>query len=89
MRVIKLTRTSDACPTQWDAVTDDGSVLYLRYRWGWLTVEKKQPGGRFAQVFSKSYGGGLDGSMTFEQLQELTKDLITFDCQEESTCMDV
>lgn len=34
--VLTLERYGSACPTQWDARTEDGRELYIRYRWGRL-----------------------------------------------------
>lgn len=37
--IVKAIQTCTACPSQWDAWTDTGQYLYLRYRWGRGTVE--------------------------------------------------
>lgn len=34
IRIVKAVHTCTACPSQWDAWTDDGTYLYLRYRYG-------------------------------------------------------
>ncbi|GIH91962.1 hypothetical protein ACFFMN_33860 [Planobispora siamensis] len=39
MRLVKVIETCSACPSQWDAWTDTGQYLYLRYRSGVGTVE--------------------------------------------------
>lgn len=39
MTIVKAVLTCRACPSQWDAWTDTGQYLYLRYRWGRGTVE--------------------------------------------------
>lgn len=33
-RIMKIVRTCCACPSQWDAETDDGRHVYMRFRWG-------------------------------------------------------
>lgn len=38
LRIVKAVRTCTACPSQWDAWTDDGTYLYLRFRHGCGTV---------------------------------------------------
>ncbi|WP_068925002.1 hypothetical protein [Planobispora rosea] len=43
MKLTKVIETCSACPSQWDAWTDTGQYLYLRYRFGIGTVEA-QPG---------------------------------------------
>lgn len=37
--IVRAVLTCEACPTQWDAWTDTGQYLYLRYRWGRGTVD--------------------------------------------------
>lgn len=44
IRIVKAVRTCYAYPSQWDAWTDDGRYLYLRYRYGHGTVDHF-PGG--------------------------------------------
>ena len=38
IKLSKIVQTCDACPSQWDAVADDGRPVYIRYRWGNLTT---------------------------------------------------
>lgn len=35
----RLDLTCGACPTQYEGVTNDGNTVYIRYRWGELTVQ--------------------------------------------------
>ena len=37
--ILRAVRTCDACPSQWDAWTDTGHYLYLRYRCGIGTAQ--------------------------------------------------
>ncbi|MDH6116891.1 hypothetical protein ABH930_000310 [Kitasatospora sp. GAS204A] len=39
MTIVRAVQTCLACPSQWDAWTDTGQYLYLRYRWGTGTAE--------------------------------------------------
>jgi hypothetical protein len=41
--IVKAVQTCHACPSQWDAWTDTGQYLYLRFRYGYGSVES-QPG---------------------------------------------
>lgn len=34
----ELIQTCGACPSQWEASLKDGRMLYIRYRWGCLSV---------------------------------------------------
>jgi hypothetical protein len=38
LKVVALKKTSLACPSQWEGVLEDGRVIYVRYRWGELSV---------------------------------------------------
>lgn len=38
IHVVKLKKTCDSCPSQWDGETDQGDAVYARYRWGGLSV---------------------------------------------------
>lgn len=35
-KLTSLTRTCFACPSQWEGELEDGSKVYIRYRWGRL-----------------------------------------------------
>jgi hypothetical protein len=39
MKLVRVVRTCTACPSQWDALTDNYQYLYLRYRSGIGTVD--------------------------------------------------
>jgi len=34
-----ITKTCNACPSQWEGVTDDGREVYVRYRFGFLYIK--------------------------------------------------
>ncbi len=38
IKIVRAAQTSFACPSQWDAWTDDGRYVYLRFRHGHGTV---------------------------------------------------
>lgn len=77
MRIIKAVMTSNACPSQWDAWTDEGDYVYLRYRhgYGYAKVYENENwwnGGNNAgtQVASFEYGDDLDGFITLQDFCE-------------------
>ena len=84
MKIVELTRTCIACPSQWDAKLDDGRWAYLRFRFGNFTmnvgddVESAVSGECVLQFF---WGEGLmAGFMTNDELiEELTKHEIEVD----------
>jgi hypothetical protein len=39
VRISNLIQTCSACPSQWEAVSELGQEVYIRYRWGTLRVD--------------------------------------------------
>ena len=83
--VTSLKKTCTACPSQWDGTLDDGRVLYARYRWGELSVglgrqiDDAVDNGRSEDpLFCEHVGNGLDGFMSFEELQAHLCGLLDF-----------
>lgn len=65
-----LEQTCGACPSQWDAWVND-VYLYVRYRWGWLTVTLG-PGDDGGHLFCKRIGDDLDGVMDTDMMLRTT-----------------
>lgn len=73
-KVVKLIQTCTACPSQWEGKTDDGKSVYIRYRWGQLTVNvDNEP------QFHYSAADVLDGFMTFDEMAAYTRSVLVFD----------
>lgn len=70
LKVVKIVETCGGCPSQWDAWTDAGVYLYIRYRHGRLTISKEE-GDTRDTVFSTSHGDPMDGCMSLSELQEV------------------
>lgn len=82
--ITKLVRTCSACPSQWDGYDAVDNYYYFRYRHGNLTVSTSAWYYDGSEVIlSKSFGDTYAGYLSFEELKELTKEQITFDCAEE------
>jgi len=81
-RLKSLVKTCESCPAQWDGVTEDGRQVYIRYRWGHLSIEVERtpsnvsyvdaPLRSWEEVYSEDAGEGLDGCMDEETLRKLT-----------------
>jgi hypothetical protein len=74
--IVKVKQTCYACPSQWDAWTRSGNYLYLRYRFGYGTVNCYDEDiewhmQNYTQVASFSYGDGLDGVIDLETFCKL------------------
>ena len=59
--------TCEACPSQWEGITDDGQEVYIRYRWGHLSVRVNG-----AEIFSRQIGDGFDGVLTTTDMLAIT-----------------
>jgi len=74
--IVRAKLTCMACPSQWDAWTDDGQKLYFRYRYGHGTA-RFVPANIDYDWYSKapfaefSHGDGLDGSIALRKFCEL------------------
>lgn len=91
------------CPTIFVGVTNDGCTVYCRYRWGRLSVriDPRDPpphGGAAGEwiLDQQIDPNGLDGDMSYEQLQTLTADLIEWPAElsekpydENDACLDL
>jgi len=77
IKVKDLIRFGSFCPTQWDGETDNGEKVYIRYRWGVLTVDLNGE-----EVFSVKAGEEFDGIMSDEDMKEFTKSLINWGINE-------
>jgi hypothetical protein len=62
-----LTQTCSACPSQWDGMTTDGRSVYIRYRFGYLSVDISDE-----EVYGDYYGDSMDGFMTTNEMLEKT-----------------
>lgn len=74
MKIIELIKTCYACPSQWEAKLDDGSSVYIRFRFGRFTARLgKTPedavGG--ALVIELNQGHSLDGVMTDSEMMSI------------------
>lgn len=68
-KIKKLELTCGACPSQWEGEFEDGTPLYIRYRWGYLAVSEGVTG---KTTFGRQVGGGLDGTMNLEEMLAIT-----------------
>lgn len=76
IRVRNIRVTGVDCPSQWEAVSEDGRQIYIRYRLGRLSVRVSAVPTRDIweavdgeEIMSKKIGGEYDGEMTTAQMQ--------------------
>jgi hypothetical protein len=75
-KVVALRQTSVACPSQWEGTPEDGRAVYVRYRYGWLSVgvgddvdQAVHSGSTDRALYAGCGGAGLDGVMDLEELK--------------------
>lgn len=64
--VVDVVQTCHAFPSQWDAQTTGGRSVYVRYRWGYLSVDVD---GEF--YWGDQVGDAFDGVMEWDRVEEL------------------
>lgn len=85
--VKKLVKTCFACPAQWDGETDDGRLVYIRYRWGYLSVRVSElnPKDEWAavrgeEIFGKDLSDPFGGYMETSELKNTLSGVVDFQC---------
>lgn len=79
--VVLLKQTCFACPSQWDVYTLQGIRGYIRYRWGYLSVDiwRDNTNLEGERVFGKQLGNGLDGLLHESNMKEEVSHLFNFE----------
>jgi hypothetical protein len=73
IKVAEVHMTTDFCPTQWEGVTDDGQLVYARFRWncGYVDVGERQ-----VVAWDGPPEKAFNGVCSYDELREATKDVI-------------
>lgn len=66
-RIVKAVQTCNACPAQWDAWTDAGEQLYLRFRYGRGTVSRVLGDGSHQEISVFEFGDPMNGSIGLDE----------------------
>ena len=79
MKIENLQHTCHACPSQWEFVTDGERPVYVRYRWGWLSVRVgRKPGDNAVTgvpIIGEQLGDSLDGVLEWDVVEGKIRDL--------------
>ena len=68
-KVESLVMITSACPTQWEGETEEGVAIYIRYRYGSLSLDLDGK-----MVYQVCIGDGLDGILEQEEMsRQLSK----------------
>jgi len=79
IKVTSIEQTSGACPSQWEGVTEDGRPIYVRYRWGCLSIRLGEKDGNIwdavngEEIIREELGGPWDGVLPYEELKRATR----------------
>ena len=85
LKVVKLEKTCRACPAQWEGKLEDGRMIYIRYRWGRLSIRVSKGAKsdireaiRGEEILGIEHGDDLDGTMDFQTLVNLSAGIINY-----------
>lgn len=73
IRILSIKCTCKACPSQWEGYDENGKLVYIRYRWGFLDISYWNES---RQIYGKQIGDPLDGTLSYEQLKKYTEQRI-------------
>lgn len=79
LQITKLRKTCEACPAQWEGEDSKGNPIYIRFRWGYLSIRQEEKGEDIMsaidgkEIFGEKLSDGLDGSLSFEELKNAAK----------------
>lgn len=81
LKVATLKQTCPSYPSQWEGLLTDGRSIFIRYRWGKLSIAVAETFdkaidvfGRFSNdglLFSEEFGDNLSGECTLEDVAAL------------------
>lgn len=84
-KVKEIMQTCRACPSQWEGYTEDNRQIYVRYRWGYLSVRvgpendhEEFAAVRGNEIFGQQLGGEYAGILCYDELQDVTRDRIAW-----------
>jgi len=71
-----LKQTCGACPSQWEFYTFDNRPVYVRYRWGFLSVSIGEPNKDVmdavngVDIITRELGNSSDGFIEWERVKK-------------------
>ena len=82
IKIKKITKTCISNPSQWEGYTFNNEPIYIRYRWGFLSVRigTKREGIDSAvegkEIFSGTFGDQWAGDMDYKKLKNILSEII-------------
>ena len=77
MIIKELEQLCGACPAQWEFRTFEDRPVYVRYRWGYLSIRIGDPGEDIdgavsgQEIYGEQLGGEWDGAIEEEKIIEI------------------
>jgi hypothetical protein len=82
--VTQCKQVCGGCPSSWDAKTECGENLHIKYRYGclrvWTDAENELKSHNL--IFAEPIGGELDGVMSYDDMRHALRHHLNFICQE-------
>lgn len=84
MKLLNTQQTCYACPAQWESQTEDNRPVYIRYRWGRLSVQVGEPNETIDDMFDncdgkaifvQQIGDNYDGSIELDTVMKHIQDI--------------
>ncbi len=75
MVIEEIEQVGNGCPTAWNIVDDSERKIYVRYRWGVLSVTAEEVGKNNEDycIFSQKIGGSFDGFIDWDKVEPIIK----------------
>lgn len=81
MEINKLKCTCSACPSQWEFYTFENRPVYVRYRWGYLSICLGNPNKDIwdavdgVEIYGQQLGDGFDGVISWDEVERIINQL--------------
>lgn len=72
--VKKLMQIGYACPSQWQAITDSGQDVYIRFRWGYLSLRVAEE-----EIYGEQIADRFDGVLSDSDMRKVLSDYCVFE----------
>lgn len=81
IKISEIVQTCEACPSQWEGTLEDGRAIYIRYRWGGLSVRLSETptdeimdAVKGEEIFGEDIGEPLDGTIELTRVYEILQE---------------
>ena len=86
MKLKTLVRTCPTCSSRWEGMSENGEEVYIRYRWGYISVRYGEIGKTYfdkaseltvenmTEILGTQIEDTLDGWLEYDKLKRLLKE---------------